>query len=139
MCMATFRLVSGRAEVASRRIGNARFCHRHTRNMKYKKKALPSALAVGLLTLSVPVDVFAQTTPIQSAATAEQEQRLRQQQACEHDRIVQAPAVRAQQAASAEFPELPTETPCFRIERFAQASVWGICKLAFHSSSGCPA
>ncbi len=32
---------------------------------------------------------------------------------------MQAPAVRAQQAAPAEFPDLPTETPCFRIDRFA--------------------
>ncbi len=93
--------------------------------MKYKNKSLPIALgAIGLLMSSLPVGVFAQTPPTQSAATAaantEQEQRLRQQQqAREREQAVQAPAVRAQQAAPAEYPELPTETPCFRIDRFA--------------------
>ncbi|MHA6829470.1 ShlB/FhaC/HecB family hemolysin secretion/activation protein, partial [Ralstonia pseudosolanacearum] len=89
--------------------------------MKYENNALLSALAaIGLLMSSIPGGVFAQATPTQSAATAaantEQEQRLRQQeQAREREQAVQAPAVRAQQAAPAEFPELPTETPCFRI------------------------
>ncbi len=91
--------------------------------MKYKNKALPQALAaVGLLMLAHPIDIFAQATPAQSAAAAntEQEQRLRQQQqAREREQAVQAPAVRAQQAAPAEYPDLPTETPCFRIDRFA--------------------
>ncbi|MFV8664304.1 ShlB/FhaC/HecB family hemolysin secretion/activation protein, partial [Ralstonia pseudosolanacearum] len=93
--------------------------------MKHKKKSLPIALgAIGFLMSSHPAGVSAQTPPTQSAATAaanaEQEQRLRQQQqAREREQAVQAPAVRAQQAAPAEFPDIPTETPCFRINRFA--------------------
>ncbi|MGD7258270.1 ShlB/FhaC/HecB family hemolysin secretion/activation protein, partial [Ralstonia pseudosolanacearum] len=91
--------------------------------MKHRKKSLPIALgAIGLLMSSLSAGVFAQATPAQSAAAAntEQEQRLRQQQqAREREQTVQAPAVRAEQAAPAEFPELPTETPCFRIDRFA--------------------
>ncbi len=94
-------------------------------NMKNKKKLQQIALgAIGFLMLSPFGDTFAQSTPTQSAATAaantEQEQRLRQQQqAREREQAVLAPAVRAQQVAPAEYPELPTETPCFRIDRFA--------------------
>jgi hemolysin activation/secretion protein len=50
---------------------------------------------------------------------AEQEQRTRQQQeARERAQAVQAPGVRAQQVAPVEYPSLPAETPCFRIDRF---------------------
>ncbi|MGA3706641.1 ShlB/FhaC/HecB family hemolysin secretion/activation protein, partial [Ralstonia nicotianae] len=93
--------------------------------MKYKKEALLAVFGgVGVLIASLPGGAFAQSTTTQSAATAaantEQEQRLRQQQqAREREQAVQAPAVRAQQAAPAEFPDIPTETPCFRINRFA--------------------
>lgn len=49
----------------------------------------------------------------------EQEQRTRQQQeARERAGIVNAPAVRAEVVAHAEFPALPKEDPCFRISRF---------------------
>ncbi|MDC6190027.1 POTRA domain-containing protein, partial [Ralstonia solanacearum] len=93
--------------------------------MKYKKESMLAVFGgVGVLIASLPGSASAQSTPTQSAATAvantEQEQRLRQQQqAREREQAVQAPAVRAQQAAPAEYPELPTETPCFRIDRFA--------------------
>ncbi|WKZ85397.1 ShlB/FhaC/HecB family hemolysin secretion/activation protein [Ralstonia pickettii] len=80
----------------------------------------PAWIGVLLCTLA-PFAVLAQTAPGQiAAANAEQEQRLRQQQeARERQQALQAPTVRAQQAAPVEFPELPTEMPCFRIERFA--------------------
>lgn len=42
----------------------------------------------------------------------------RQEEARERERIVFAPAVATGVAASARYPELPTETPCFRIDRF---------------------
>ncbi|AXW47388.1 ShlB/FhaC/HecB family hemolysin secretion/activation protein [Ralstonia pseudosolanacearum] len=93
--------------------------------MKYKKEALLAVFGgVGVLIASLPGGAFAQSTTTQSAATAaantEQEQRLRQQQqAREREQAVHAPAVRAQQVAPAEFPDIPTETPCFRINRFA--------------------
>ena len=73
------------------------------------------------LLLVLPAAALAQSTPGQSAAAAnaEQEQRLRQQQeAREREQALQAPAVRAQQVEPVEFPTLPSETPCFRIERF---------------------
>ncbi|MFS8975398.1 ShlB/FhaC/HecB family hemolysin secretion/activation protein [Cupriavidus necator] len=59
--------------------------------------------------------------PAQSAAltNAEQDQRTRQQQeARERAQTVQAPVVRAADIVPVEFPPLPAETPCFRIDRF---------------------
>ncbi|WP_370641749.1 ShlB/FhaC/HecB family hemolysin secretion/activation protein [Cupriavidus sp. MP-37] len=51
---------------------------------------------------------------------AEQDQRTRQQQeARERAQSVQAPAVRAAEVVPVDFPPLPTETPCFRIDRFS--------------------
>ncbi|WP_137928619.1 POTRA domain-containing protein, partial [Cupriavidus sp. 2SB] len=57
----------------------------------------------------------------QAALTnAEQDQRNRQQQeARERAAVVNAPAVRAEAIARAEYPPLPTETPCFHVDRFA--------------------
>ncbi|NUA26639.1 ShlB/FhaC/HecB family hemolysin secretion/activation protein [Cupriavidus basilensis] len=58
----------------------------------------------------------------QSAALigAEQDQRVRQQQeARERAQAIDAPSVRAPEIAPADFPALPTETPCFRIDRFS--------------------
>jgi len=78
--------------------------------------ALAAAIAFGTLSmLSANAQV---PTPGQSAAltNAEQDQRTRQQQeARERAAIVQAPAVRAEAIATAEFPTLPEEAPCFRI------------------------
>ena len=79
------------------------------------------SVKVAIVAIFLPALAAAQT-PSQSTATVntEQEQRLRQQQeAREREQALQAPTVRAQQAEPVEFPELPTETPCFRIERFA--------------------
>lgn len=80
------------------------------------------AVAASLATsIGLPVfPVLAQALPSQSAAltNAEQDQRTRQQQeARERAAIVQAPAVRAEAIAAAEFPTLPEEAPCFRIGR----------------------
>lgn len=72
---------------------------------------------------SIPSHVMAQVPPSpgQAAAlsNAEQDQRTRQQQeARERAALVQKPTVRAEAIARAEFPALPTETPCFRISQF---------------------
>ncbi|MBP0621593.1 ShlB/FhaC/HecB family hemolysin secretion/activation protein [Cupriavidus consociatus] len=74
-----------------------------------------------LFALALPSATVAQALPDRTAATtaAEQEQRTRQQQeARERAQAVQAPGVRAQDVAPVEYPALPTETPCFRIDRF---------------------
>ncbi|MCY1228591.1 hypothetical protein D3C81_1270990 [compost metagenome] len=64
-------------------------------------------------------DAIPQRQGQQAAATAEQEQRARQQQeARERAQAVHAPGVRAQDVAPVEYPPLPSETPCFRIDRF---------------------
>lgn len=84
--------------------------------------------------LSLPTIAVAQALPLfpnvtlndainphqQAGATAaEQEQRARQQQeARERAQAVQAPGIRAEDAAPAEYPTLPSETRCFRIDRF---------------------
>ncbi|WP_081712686.1 ShlB/FhaC/HecB family hemolysin secretion/activation protein [Cupriavidus taiwanensis] len=90
------------------------------------KKNLPKQLfpALGVLSILAAPMALAQVVPNspgQSAATtaAEQEQRARQQQeARERAQAVQAPGIRAEDAAPAEYPTLPTEAPCFRIDRF---------------------
>jgi len=78
-------------------------------------------LAVSLSGLSS--SVMAQIAPPSGQATltnAEQDQRNRQQQeARERAAVVNAPAVRAEAIARAEYAALPTETPCFRVDRFA--------------------
>ncbi|MWL91012.1 ShlB/FhaC/HecB family hemolysin secretion/activation protein [Cupriavidus sp. SW-Y-13] len=70
-----------------------------------------------------PLFALAQVPPPsgQAALTnAEQDQRNRQQQeARERAAVVNAPAVRAEAIARAEYPALPTETPCFHVDRFA--------------------
>lgn len=91
--------------------------------MSFKPSHIAAAASLALGLSSFPSAVTAQVppTPGQAAAlsNAEQEQRNRQQQeARERAAIVDAPAVRAEAIARAEFPLLPKEAPCFRIERF---------------------
>ncbi|WP_269507316.1 ShlB/FhaC/HecB family hemolysin secretion/activation protein [Burkholderia sp. IMCC1007] len=47
------------------------------------------------------------------------QQSRQQEETRERERTVTAPGVRSDVVASAEFPTLPSETPCFRIEHFA--------------------
>lgn len=80
-----------------------------------------ASLALGLST--IPLLALAQVPPSRGRATAlpnaEQDQRTRQQQeARERAAIIEAPAVRAEATARSEFPALPKEAPCFRIDRF---------------------
>ncbi|KWC46298.1 hypothetical protein WL51_29775 [Burkholderia ubonensis] len=46
------------------------------------------------------------------------QQARQQEEARERERTVSAPRVRSSVAASAGYPTLPTETPCFRVDRF---------------------
>ncbi|MFJ4294422.1 ShlB/FhaC/HecB family hemolysin secretion/activation protein [Cupriavidus sp. NPDC089707] len=83
------------------------------------KKSWPSITCL-LLVSSTVLGQTIPTRPAQAITTAvEQEQRTRQQQeARERAQAVQAPGVRAQDVAPVEYPPLPTETSCFRIDRF---------------------
>ncbi|MCA3232362.1 MAG: ShlB/FhaC/HecB family hemolysin secretion/activation protein, partial [Cupriavidus sp.] len=92
--------------------------------MFFKPSYIATAASLALCISGYPPSSTAQTSPLaprQSAAlpNAEQDQRTRQQQeARERAAIVDAPAVRAEATARAEFPTLPKEAPCFRIDRF---------------------
>ncbi|WP_244137144.1 ShlB/FhaC/HecB family hemolysin secretion/activation protein [Burkholderia pyrrocinia] len=57
---------------------------------------------------------MAQTIP----PVGNDQQARQQEEARERERTVSAPGVRSSVAASAGYPELPNETPCFRIDRF---------------------
>lgn len=79
-----------------------------------------ASLTLGLVPSLVMGEV--PPTPGQAAAltNAGQEQRNRQRQEfLERAAAAHAPAVRAEAIARAGFPALPTEEPCFRIDRFA--------------------
>lgn len=78
-----------------------------------KKKIRGGSLVAGSL-------LFASTcTMAQSVPLIGNDQQARQQEeARERERTVSAPAVRSSVAASAGYPALPAETPCFRIDRF---------------------
>ncbi|WP_454766899.1 ShlB/FhaC/HecB family hemolysin secretion/activation protein [Cupriavidus campinensis] len=82
--------------------------------------AVAASIASGIVCAVLPAFAQVPPTPGQAAAlsNAEQDQRTRQQQeARERAAAVQAPAVRAEAIAAAEFPALPEESPCFRIDR----------------------
>jgi hemolysin activation/secretion protein len=84
--------------------------------------AIGIATVVGVAVLNLPA--HAQLPPVgpaQAAAlsNAEQDQRIRQQQdARERSAVVKAPSVRGDDIGPVEFPGLPVETPCFRIDQF---------------------
>ncbi|KVN42878.1 hypothetical protein WJ64_31490 [Burkholderia ubonensis] len=64
--------------------------------------------------------LFASTCAMaQSVQSVGNDQQVRQQEeARERERTVSAPGVRSSVGASAGHPVLPTETPCFRVDRF---------------------
>lgn len=96
--------------------------------------ALDPVLHVGLAWISIAmlvagslctVDARAQaeSTPpdvSNAARSAEQQNQLIEQQlrARERERTVHAPAVRSTVPEAGAYPTLPTETPCFRVDRF---------------------
>lgn len=64
--------------------------------------------------------LFASTCAMaQSVQSVGNDQQVRQQEETrERERTVSAPGVRSSVAASAGYPTLPTETPCFRVDHF---------------------
>ena len=86
--------------------------------MENKKKLAGLPLA-----LLVPLAVHAQTPPDIAAAArtnAEQNQQVEQRRdAQQRAATVAAPVVRSAAPAPGEWPVLPVETPCFRIDAFA--------------------
>ncbi|WP_321900832.1 ShlB/FhaC/HecB family hemolysin secretion/activation protein [Paraburkholderia tropica] len=74
------------------------------------------------LAILVPLAVHAQTSPDVAAAraNAQQDQQVQQQRdAQQRAATVTAPRVRSEVPKKGEWPDLPVETPCFRIETFA--------------------
>ncbi|WP_133664696.1 ShlB/FhaC/HecB family hemolysin secretion/activation protein [Paraburkholderia sp. BL10I2N1] len=68
----------------------------------------------GNLKVPTPAD-----TAAAARANAEQNQQVREQhEAQQREATVKAPSVRSTVARTSGWPELPTETPCFRIESF---------------------
>jgi hemolysin activation/secretion protein len=86
--------------------------------MENKKKLAGLPLAV-----LVPLAVHAQTPPDVAAAArtnAEQNQQIQQQRdAQQRAATVAAPVVRSAAPVAGEWPVLPVESPCFRIDSFA--------------------
>lgn len=78
-----------------------------------KKKIRGGSLVAGSL-LFASTCAMAQTIP----PVGNDQQARQQEEARERERTVSAPGVRSSVAASAGYPELPNETPCFRIDRF---------------------
>ncbi|ALK20979.1 ShlB/FhaC/HecB family hemolysin secretion/activation protein [Burkholderia cepacia] len=81
------------------------------------------------MTIRTPVMLLSAAWLIPMAASAQEAPRLissgndqqirQQEEARERERTVSAPGVRSNLTASAGYPALPSETPCFRIDRFA--------------------
>ncbi|MBN3833035.1 ShlB/FhaC/HecB family hemolysin secretion/activation protein [Burkholderia sp. Ac-20344] len=68
--------------------------------------------------LLIAASVSAQEAP-RLAAQGNDQQIRQQEEARERERAVSAPGVRSGVMASVGYPELPSESPCFRINRFA--------------------
>ena len=83
---------------------------------------LAGALLTGFAAFTIPLCAGAQTPgDIANAARtgAQQDQRNEQQrESGERERTVNAPAVRSAAPVAGAYPDLPTEQPCFRVNRF---------------------
>lgn len=83
------------------------------------KKKIRGANLVAASVLLASAGVAAQSAA-PGALPASNDQRAREQEeARERERAVSAPAVRLSVTERVAFPSLPTESPCFRIDRFA--------------------
>ena len=78
-----------------------------------KKKIRGGSLVAGSLLIASTCAMAQSVQPL-----GNEQQARQQEEARERERIVSAPGVRSSVAASAGYPQLPTETPCFRIDRF---------------------
>ncbi|WP_276558739.1 POTRA domain-containing protein, partial [Burkholderia multivorans] len=74
---------------------------------------------IAALLLAVTVGVAAQEIPQHMIIPGNDQRSRQQEEARERERTVTAPGVRSSVTASAGYPALPSETPCFRIDRFA--------------------
>lgn len=81
-------------------------------------RAIPRGNSAAAALLFVSTGVSAQEAPRLTIPGNDQQTR-QQEEARERERAVSAPGVRSEEVPSAEYPTLPAETPCFRIERFA--------------------
>lgn len=87
-------------------------------HFKPSRLAVAASLTVAIVAPALPASAQVPPDPSAVLTRADQDQRTRQQQeARERAATVQAPAVRAQAIAAAEFPTLPDESPCFRVDR----------------------
>ncbi|AKE01775.1 ShlB/FhaC/HecB family hemolysin secretion/activation protein [Burkholderia dolosa] len=68
--------------------------------------------------LLIATSVSAQEAP-RLAAQGNDQQIRQQEEARERERAISAPGVRSDVTASAAYPTLPSESPCFRIDRFS--------------------
>ncbi|WP_459622010.1 ShlB/FhaC/HecB family hemolysin secretion/activation protein [Burkholderia sp. 3C] len=75
-------------------------------------------MGIAALLLTVAVNVSAQRIPQNTIIPGNDQQTRQQEETRERERAVSAPGVRSGVTASAAYPTLPSETPCFRIERF---------------------
>ncbi|WP_414439616.1 ShlB/FhaC/HecB family hemolysin secretion/activation protein [Burkholderia sp. 22PA0106] len=75
-------------------------------------------MGIAALLLTVAVNVSAQRIPQNTIIPGNDQQTRQQEETRERERAVSAPGVRSGVTASAVYPTLPSETPCFRIERF---------------------
>jgi hemolysin activation/secretion protein len=82
------------------------------------KKKIREANLVAASLLLTSTGISAQTLPNVVIPGNDQQSR-QQEEARERKRSVAAPGLRSTAPAAVGFPTLPTETPCFRIDRFA--------------------
>ncbi len=85
--------------------------------LKNIKTIVPGNSAVAALLL-IATSVSAQEAP-RPLIPGNDQQTRQQEEARERERAVSAPGVRSAATANAEFPTLPSEAPCFRIDRFS--------------------
>lgn len=69
--------------------------------------------------LSVTVGVAAQEIPQHTIIPGNDQKSRQQEEARERERAISAPGVRSSVTASTAYPTLPSESPCFRIDRFS--------------------
>ncbi|RQR43489.1 ShlB/FhaC/HecB family hemolysin secretion/activation protein [Burkholderia sp. Bp9131] len=88
-------------------------------NLKTQIAALAVAVPIGALAQQNPAVAQQNATEQAARAAAQQDQQTQQQHdSAERARTVNAPGVRSEVPRVSGFPVLPTETPCFRVDRF---------------------
>ncbi|WGY71821.1 ShlB/FhaC/HecB family hemolysin secretion/activation protein [Burkholderia cepacia] len=83
------------------------------------KKKIRGANLVAASVLLASAGVAAQSASPGTLPASNDQRAREQEEARERERTVSAPAVRSSMTERVAFPSLPTESPCFRIDRFA--------------------